>query len=446
MRRVRSLLRVRRFALHGLAAVVVIAGAADGYYYWAHGVHADSAVAYKTPEEAKDVYVRFDMEAYDKIEQNYWMQADDSKFAQLFELSVQKAAADDKLKLATTTRAGVATLLESAMVAATSTDARKNLALNVLVVALYNLAPNGRDGLLSQQQEVALRQEVSNINPSKDLYQDLGVAKGADATQVEKAYETKAKELANATSTEAKAELAKATYAHEVLSNSNTKAQYDQAQIEPTAFGHVLGHTLYFSLTKISPTTLREFALAVDQASSTPGLDSMILDVRGNIGGALDFLQNFLGLFIGQNQYAFDLFHQGNYQVQRTVQPKFDELSRFKEIAILTDGQTQSTAELMTATFKRYHLAYVVGTQTRGWGTVENTYPLDTQIDPSTKYSLLLVNSITLRDDGQPIEGRGVDPDVNVHDPNWQSQLGKYFHSQSLIDALEAHATKPPLQ
>jgi len=33
----------------------------------------------------------------------------------------------------------------------------------------------------------------------------------------------------------------------------------------------------------------------------------MIIDLRGNIGGDLDFPQAFLGLFIGPNQYAFDL-------------------------------------------------------------------------------------------------------------------------------------------
>ncbi len=196
----------------------------------------------------------------------------------------------------------------------------------------------------------------------------------------------------------------------------------------------------------MSPTTLREFALSVDSASTTPGLDSMILDLRSNVGGSLDFLQNFLGIFIGQNQYAFDLFHQGNYDVQRTVQPKFDELTRFKDIAILTDNMTQSTAEITTATFKKFNLAHVVGVPTRGWGTVENTYPLETNIDPMNKYLLLLVNSITLRDDNQSIEGQGVEPDININDTLWKSKLNNYFRSTSLIQALSESANKPPRQ
>jgi C-terminal processing protease CtpA/Prc len=107
---------------------------------------------------------------------------------------------------------------------------------------------------------------------------------------------------------------------------------------------------------------------------------------------------------------------------------------------------TQSTAELTVATFKRLHLAHVVGVTTRGWGSVENTYPLQTVIDPNTSYALLLVNSLTLRDDNQPIEGNGVVPDVSITDKNWESGLSQYFRSPSLISAIEKTVTQPPLQ
>jgi C-terminal processing protease CtpA/Prc len=172
----------------------------------------------------------------------------------------------------------------------------------------------------------------------------------------------------------------------------------------------------------------------------------MIIDLRGNIGGDLTFPQYLLGLFIGDNQYAFDLYHQGNYETQRTVVAQFAELEKYGELAILTDNMTQSTAELTTAVFKGRRLAYVVGATTRGWGSVENTYPLKTIIDPTQTYSLLLVNSLTLRDDNQPIESNGVVPNVNISDKNWKQELSNYFHSSSLIGAIEQTVTQPPLK
>jgi C-terminal processing protease CtpA/Prc len=212
---------------------------------------------------------------------------------------------------------------------------------------------------------------------------------------------------------------------------------YDEAKIEPTLSSKKMGQTLYVNMSKISPTTLVELVKAVDNASTTKDLNTMIIDFRGNVGGSLDFLVNFFGLFVGKNQYVFDFFHQGEYLPQRSVQPKYLALDNFKEIAILTDNMTQSTAELTTATFKKFNMAKVVGITTRGWGTVENTYPMETEIENGVKYSLLLVNNITLRDDGEPIEGRGVDPNVDISKPNWQSELNKHFVSKSLIEAIK---------
>lgn len=423
-------------------AVLVIVVLVGGFQFIKS--KTSSKVVYQTSAEA-DPYVRFEMEAYDKITKNYWNAPDKYDLPNFFKLAVEKAGGVN-VTLATSTRSATAEMLAGVFKNATSTDARKNLALNVVSMVLYNLQPIGRNGLLSQTQETAFRQNVSNVDPSKDLYQNLGLEKGATPKEINQAYEQKVAVLKEATSTEAKAELKMVAYAHSVLTNSNSKQLYDEAKIEPTVFSRVMGRTLYLYLNKMSPTTLREFALSVDSASTTPGLDSMILDLRSNVGGSLDFLQNFLGIFIGQNQYAFDLFHQGNYDVQRTVQPKFDELTRFKDIAILTDSMTQSTAELTTATFKKFNLAHVVGTPTRGWGTVENTYLMETDIDPANKYLLLLVNNVTLRDDNQSIEGQGVDPDININDTLWKSKLNNYFRSPSLIQALSESANKPPIQ
>lgn len=397
----------------------------------------------KTDVEKQDPYVAFAMEAYDSIKKNYWEDPKGYDLANIFKLSLDKATGGTHV-LATSTREATAAMISEALALASTTQAKKDLVVNMVIVATYNLQPAGRSGLLSLQQETELRQNVSNINPAKNLYDNLGIAKGSDIAAVERGFTTKQKELSASTSPEAKAALEQATYAKKVLANADTKMLYDQNQVEPTVWPKVIGNTLYLYMDKISPSTLFEFAKAVESASTTKNLDSLVLDVRGNVGGALDFAQHFLGLFSGQNQYAFDIFRQGEYQVQRTAQPKFPELDRFKEIAILTDNMTQSTAEVISAMLKRMNLAKTVGTNTRGWGTVENTYPLETVIDPNTKYTLLLVNSVTLRDDNQPIEGKGVDPNVNTGDKDWKNKVSNLFRSQSLIKAVSSEAAKKP--
>ena len=86
---------------------------------------------------------------------------------------------------------------------------------------------------------------------------------------------------------------------------------------------------------------------------------------------------------------------------------------------------------------KRRNLARVVGTKTRGWGSVENTYPIKTEIAEGEKYSVLLVNSLTLREDNEPIETRGVDPDIDVSAPDWREKLRSELRSSSLIRAIQ---------
>jgi C-terminal processing protease CtpA/Prc len=437
-----------------LASLIVAVALVVGLGYYAYTKMHTVALAttsYKTNAEARNAYVRFDMEAYDSIVTNYWQTPTDAGMSQLFQQSVQKAVSFVGLATASTSlpsmdRAGTAAMLEHVFSAATSSEMKKQLAAGILQVALYNLPPNGRDELLSQTQQVELRQQVSNINPTKDLYSNLGLSSGATVTDVDAAFIQKSKELAASTSPDAKIQLAAATYAHRVLANTQTKTRYDTSQIEPTVFATTMGHTLYIYISKMSPTTLAEFADSIDNATSTPGLDSMIIDMRGNIGGSLADAASLLGYFVGSNQYAFDLYSQTVYNVIRTSAPQNPALLRYRELAVLTDSMTQSTAEVLTASLKRFHLARVVGATTRGWGTVENTFPLLTTTDASTTYALLLVHAITLRDDQSPIQGRGVDPDVKISDPDWKSQLTTYFTSPSIIAALKKEADQKPIQ
>ncbi len=409
-----------------------------------NSINKEKAVIYKTPEE-KDIYVRFIMESYDSINKNYWAKLSEDNLANLFQLSIQKVKNQTDLpEMATTSRSGVSKMVAKAITTATSSLAKKQIAVDTIILATTNLEPYGRNGLFSKKQETDLRQNVSNINPDTNLYKNLGVETGSPASVVEKAYKEKAAILAKATSTEAKDELKKITYANKVLTNEYNKKLYDENKIEPTVFSKILGNTLYLAISKISPTTLSEIGVILDKASTTPRLDSVIIDLRGNIGGALDFLQYFLGAFVGQNQFAFDLFHQGEYDAQRTTIEKFEPLNRYKDRAILTDNMTQSTAELTAATFKRLNMAKVIGSTTRGWGTVENTFPLESVIDENESYSLFLVRSITLRDDNVPIEGRGVTPDIDVKSSTFKEDLQKAFRNSSLIRAVEEQMKSGP--
>ena len=296
---------------------------------------------------------------------------------------------------------------------------------------LASLAPVGRSGLYTEKQETQLKNTVSNINPEKDLYKDLGLQKGASEAAVQQAFQ-------KLSAGETGEKLKSLTYAKDTLTKKDTKEKYDKAGIEPTIFTKVMNsNILYVQFKKFSPTSLEEFQKAFENYKDVSGLNSLVLDLRGNVGGAIDATAYFLGFFLGRGQYAFDFYHKGEYLPFKTQTDKLASITRFKQVVVLIDANSQSSAEMMAASLKKYHAGVIVGVPTKGWGTVERVFPLDNQISQKEKYSIFLVHSITLRDDNLPIEGRGVEPDINIKDPNWPQKLLQYFNNPAIIAAVK---------
>jgi hypothetical protein len=394
-------------------------------------------------DHCENKYSQFDIGGYDGIIQNYWMSPVAYDLPRIFQLALKKVTGHMPT-LRSNDRIGTAMMLDSVMASATSTDAQKQIAVDTLQVVLYNLLPIGRNSLYYSKQVTALRQEVSNINPSANLYGDLGISTTSNQAEIKQAYKKKIASLQNSTSSADRAKAKQVSYAYEVLSNQNTKSLYDTAQIEPTVFNKIIGDTLYVHLKEMSPTTPQEFAWVVDSASSTPSINTMIIDLRGNIGGATDVARGMAGLFLGNNLDVFGLYHQG-YQATSTIFFwKLNELDKYREIAVLTDNLTQSTAEVFTGLLQSFHLAFVVGSTTRGWGTIENTYPIQSAFDPSVGFTLYLVNSLTLKSNGHPIEGNGITPDIDISQKGWQDELPTFSTSASLIKAIESTIAQPP--
>lgn len=429
---------VKKLLFSFVALSLILSAGIGGYWYYGSDARAQtaSAAAYKTEAEA-DMYVRFDMEIFDIIMTNYWQKGTEADLAEVYRLALAKAAGTAEEKLPTPDRAGTAQMLAEAF-ARTSDDKKRALAVDTGIIVLANLAPQGRSGLLSEKQELAFRDEANNIDRGNDLYAQLGVETTATPEEVKAAYDVKAAELAASSSPQAKEMLAQVEKAKEVLADAGAKSIYDETKILPSVVSQVIGtRTLYLDLSKVTPATLQEFVNTLEKTKDNPSLVSMIIDVRGNVGGTLDFAKYLLALFIGPNQYAFDLFQQGELKLERTpMVPKIPSLDAFSEIVILTDAMSQSTAELTAAVFKRSRLATIVGTKTRGWGSVENTFPVTTQLTEDEKFTVLLVHSLTLRDDGEPIEGRGVDPHIDVTTPEWRSEVRSTFRTAGFADAV----------
>ena len=395
--------------------------------------------------QEKNTYTAFLSEIYEKIKENYWNEITDEQLSGLFKLAAEKLL-NAPQTLQSADEQGMVKMADSA-ISNFDNEKKKAFSAQLANLVLVNLEPFGRSALYTQKLEQNLENQVKNVNPETNLYNMLGISKEASKEEIENAYQKKVKELEpqKDTSEDAKQQLEQIQYAYGVLSDQTNKEKYDSSGQEPTAIGKLIRpDILYLYIPRISPTSLTDLSRETDKFDSGDKLNALILDLRGNIGGSLDVLPYLLGPFIGPNNYAFELFKQGDYEPYKTQFGWLDTMVRYKKVVVLTDNNTQSSAEVMASTLKKYNVGVLVGATTKGWGTIEAVYPLDNQIDDAEKYSMFLVNHLTIRDDGKPIEKNGVEPTINISDKNWTKELFAYFNYQELVDAVKEAIDSEP--
>ncbi|MGI5840670.1 MAG: S41 family peptidase [Patescibacteria group bacterium] len=386
---------------------------------------------------SQNKYALFLDEVYQTIKENHWNKMEEPDLLNFFILGAEKLTGQP-LNLTEVNKVTWNKALLDILDQYDSDEKRKEFSATLADVVLSNLEPFGRSRLYTQKEEKELSDNVTNRS-GQDRYEALGVDKQASQSAIDKAFNEKSAEWDPETNDdpEAAEKFAQIQEAYKVLKDEEARKVYDISGIEPTMdYKLVNNSTYYVHLTKFSPTTFEELNRVMGKLGDRTGVENLIFDLRNNIGGAIDQLPYFLGPFIGMDQYAYQFFHQGEKVDFKTKVGWMESMVRFKKVVILINENSQSTAELMAATLKKYNVGVLVGTKSKGWGTVERVFPLKQQIADDEKHSMFLVHSLTLREDGQPIEGKGVDPVIDIRSKSWEQELYAYYSSNELIEAV----------
>ena len=134
------------------------------------------------------------------------------------------------------------------------------------------------------------------------------------------------------------------------------------------------------------------------------GIDSLIIDVRGNTGGHLTSVENILGLFLDSTHIIYKT--KSNDKID-AVYSSGKETKTYP-IVILTNEMSASASEILTATLKEEYGAKSVGKKTFGKGSAQElrTLPDGTQYKFTTKK--------WLTPKGNSIDGVGVAVDLEA--------------------------------
>lgn len=395
--------------------------------------------------QPQDVYIQFVGEAYGIIKENYWEEMDDKRVSALFFASAKRLAASNAASVQSLTKQdkeGVARMV-SEIIKPMENEKKKEFTVALVDATLASLRPVERSRLYARVNKKALANLVNNIDPTTDHYKTLEVKKEAPQEEVKKAYEEKVQEIKQdelrTSPQETKKKIEETNRAFEALKTKEKRELYDKYKIEPTVSNRFIKPgILYLPIKRISPQTFQEFVNEVQSIKPEERGDALILDLRGNIGGSIDLLPHFLGPFIGKDQYAYEFYRRKEYIPFKTQTGWLLELAPYKNVVVLVNQNTQSSAEVIASVLKKYNVGVLVGETTRGWGTIERVFELKTQIDPKETYSLFLVHTVTLREDGQPIEGRGVEPVIDITQKDWDKELFTYVRRTDLIEAVKS--------
>ena len=179
----------------------------------------------------------------------------------------------------------------------------------------------------------------------------------------------------------------------------------------------------YIRVEEFDKVTYDQFKAALDDLEGQ-GMNSLIIDLRGNPGGQLTTVTDMLKLFLPEGVIVSTKDKYGN-----TDEITCDGSHEFtKPLAVLVNQYSASASEIFSGAVQDYGVGQIVGTTTYGKGVVQQLMDLG----DGTYLKVTIAEYYT--PSGRSINGAGVEPDVEVE--NVYSEQGAEVDNQ-LEKALE---------
>ena len=162
---------------------------------------------------------------------------------------------------------------------------------------------------------------------------------------------------------------------------------------------------------------------------------ALVIDLRGNQGGLFEKALMTAELFLKKGTPIVKVRHRAGDEETLSAKgagPLFE-----MPLALLIDKETASSGELFAGALREGAGAQIIGQKSFGKGTIQNLEELPNH------YAFKYTVSQFLLPSGQPIEGTGLTPDVEVamaipDQSNYERQLSRLQHMMNPIDRMQA--------
>jgi carboxyl-terminal processing protease len=200
-----------------------------------------------------------------------------------------------------------------------------------------------------------------------------------------------------------------------------------------TAMGKKQGNTLRFKVFMFSEGVTDSISNIASRLG-TKGIDTVVLDLRGNSGGLLSEGESMAALFVKVGDTVLVIKNRKGEEVIKSE--AFSPLQNIKNIVVLVDSGTASSAEIVAGTLKARRNATVVGTKSYGKGVIQRVKEVEGGSFKMTVAEYFAGGTMK-------IQGVGIQPDVLFSekpvDPKVASGLDlKKFRELNPLPSLDA--------
>jgi carboxyl-terminal processing protease len=183
----------------------------------------------------------------------------------------------------------------------------------------------------------------------------------------------------------------------------------------------------YIQLTRFSGESSNEIHAAIT-ALRDGGAQHLILDLRRNGGGLLDAAVDVADHFL---QGGPVMFQQSRDRDEQTYEADPEAVAGALPVAVLVDGGTASSAEILAGALQDRERAVLVGGQTFGKGSVQLVYDL------SDGSSVHVTSSRWYTPDHNQIDEQGLAPDIPVEVTQEAIDRGQDLVLEAAVDYLK---------
>ncbi|MFR8078063.1 MAG: S41 family peptidase [Christensenellales bacterium] len=249
-----------------------------------------------------------------------------------------------------------------------------------VIAQVYNNSPAQKAGLQKGDIFVAVDGQKINTTSTKDLQEVTGKIRGEAGTSVEITIERNGQEM-------------------------SFTVQREEVHITYVTSRMLANNIGYIKIDEFSGSALEEYQQAVAQLQEQ-GMQAMILDLRDNPGGFVDYAVEIADELLPQATIISVRDKNGNEK-----QYTSDSKSMDFPMAVLVNQNSASASEILTVALKENQRAAIIGEKTYGKGIIQSHFNL------SWGGYLKLTTASYYSPDGNAIHEVGVMPDIEVSLP-----------------------------